>query len=119
MFRAEDIRYHKGFIQYTSPHCKLMRINSTFLLLNYHSYITRQLRGTKTKTLIREQEFVIHFRPPPHPQSGWNRLWVLGGGGVSSRVLHRGSKHPKFDHDNLYKFFKIDCFLLSYSKIVI
>lgn len=70
MFRAEDIRYHTVFIQYTSPHFKLMRINSTFLILNYHSYITRQLWGIKTKTLIREQEFVIHFRPPPHPQSG-------------------------------------------------
>lgn len=33
--------------------------------------------------------------------------------------MHRGSKHPKFDRDNLYKFYQIDCFLLSYSKIVI
>lgn len=124
----EDIRY-TGFIQYTSPHCKLMRINSTFLLLNYHSYITRQLRGIKTKILIREQEFVIHFRPPLHPQSGGSGIgygcWVGGEGGgrkscrVSFRVLHRGSKHPQFDRNNLYKFLKIDCFLLSYSKIVI
>lgn len=127
MFEAEDIRYHTGFIQYTSPHSKLMKINSTFLLLKYHSYITRQLRGTKTETLIREQKFVIHFRPPrihkvPDLESVMGVWW--GGGErkscrVSFRVLHRVSKHPKFDHDNFYKFFKIDCFLLSYSKIVI
>lgn len=107
MFRAEDIRYHTGFIQHTSHHCKLMRINSTVLLLNYHSYITRQLWGTKTKTLIREQEFVIHFRPPPHAQTDLESVMGVGWGGgrkscrVSFRVLHRGSKHPKFDCDNL------------------
>lgn len=97
-----------------------MRINSTFLLLNYHSYITRQLQCTKTKTLIREQEFVIHFRLPLHPQSGGSGIGFGWVGGrkccrVSFRVLHRGSKHPKFDRDNLYKFF----FNILFSAVIL